>query len=121
MESSQAITALSALAHPVRLSVFRLLVETGPDGLAAGEIARRAGALPNTLSANLNILSHAGLVVSHRRGRSVVYAAAYDQMTALLSFLIEDCCGGDKNACAPLFQIEAKAACCAAVQAKADA
>lgn len=102
MESTSAVTALSALAHDGRLGIFRLLVQAGADGMAAGEIARATGALPNTLSSNLNILSGAGLVTSRRQGRSIIYAAAYDQMRELLSFLMEDCCAGKPEICAPL-------------------
>src|SRR5215469_3540521 len=94
MESRSAVGALSALAHPGRLEVFRLLVRAGPDGMAAGEIARATGSLANTLSANLNVLAGAGLVSSRREGRSVVYAAGYERMRELLAFLIEDCCAG---------------------------
>jgi ArsR family transcriptional regulator, arsenate/arsenite/antimonite-responsive transcriptional repressor len=113
MESPLAVTALSALAHPARLEVFRLLVRAGPDGMAAGEIARATGSLANTLSANLNLLAGAGLVSSRRDGRSIVYAAAYDQMRELLAFLVEDCCGGKPEICAPLAAIAERAACCA--------
>ena len=102
METTPAVVALSALAHEGRLSIFRLLVQAGPDGMAAGEIARATGALPNTLSSNLNILSGAGLVTSRRDGRSIIYAAAYGQMRDLLAFLMEDCCGGSPEICAPL-------------------
>lgn len=113
MESISAVAALSALAHPGRLEVFRLLVRAGPEGMAAGDIARTAGMLPNTLSANLNLLSAAGLVASRRQGRSIIYAAAYDRMSALLGFLVEDCCGGAPEICAPLAGIANRAACCA--------
>lgn len=102
METTSAVNALSALAHEGRLEVFRLLVRAGQDGLPAGEIARATGTLPSTLSANLGILSHAGLIRSRREGRSVIYRAAYDAMGALLDFLIEDCCGGRVEICAPL-------------------
>ena len=112
MESTNAVTALSALAHEGRLEIFRLLVRTGPEGLAAGEIARHTDTLPNTLSANLAILSRAGLVRSRRVSRSIIYSAAYDQMTELLTFLMEDCCGGNPEICAPLADVVAKAACC---------
>jgi DNA-binding transcriptional ArsR family regulator len=111
MEFDPAVTALSALAHPGRLTVFRLLVKAGPDGMAAGDIAKAAGSLANTLSNNLNILSGAGLVRSRREGRSIVYTAAYDRMGDLLAFLIEDCCGGDPSICAPLAELT-KQACC---------
>ena len=72
MESTPAVAALSALAHEGRLSIFRLLVQAGQGGMAAGDIARSTGALPNTLSSNLNILSSAGLVTSRRDGRSII-------------------------------------------------
>lgn len=103
---------LSALAHSGRLAIFRLLVQAGPDGLAAGEVSRRLGVLPNTLSANLNVLSHAGLIGSRRDGRSIIYTADYGAMRELLGFLIEDCCGGAPEICAPLAEIANRAACC---------
>lgn len=112
MTSDDAVGALSALAHGARLEVFRLLVRAGEDGMAAGEIARATGALANTLSANLAILSRAGLVRSRREGRSIVYAAAYDRMSALLAFLMEDCCGGHAEVCGPLADVLAGADCC---------
>jgi DNA-binding transcriptional ArsR family regulator len=113
MDSPAAVTALSALAHPGRLDVFRLLVKAGPKGVAAGEIARATGSLANTLSANLNVLAGAGLVVARREGRSIIYSAAYDRMRGLLAFLMEDCCGGNSEICAPLAAIAERAACCA--------
>ena len=109
MQTPDAVSALSALAHDGRLAVFRLLVKAGKDGLAAGEIARRLDILPNTLSASLTILSNAGLATSRREGRSIVYAANYTRMTRLLGFLMEDCCNGNPAICAPLAKI---AACC---------
>ena len=112
MESPSAVAALSALAHPGRLEIFRLLVRAGPDGVAAGEIARATGSLANTLSANLSVLAGAGLVTSRRDGRSIIYAAGYDRMRALLAFLMEDCCGGNPEICAPLTAIAERAACC---------
>jgi DNA-binding transcriptional ArsR family regulator len=111
MESADAVQSLSALAHEGRLSVFRELVKAGPDGLAAGEVARRVGVLPNTLSASLAILAHAGLVASRREGRSVVYSATYARMAELLGFLVQDCCQGSAAVCAPLTQLAAGAAC----------
>ena len=113
MEIIAAVSALSALAHEGRLAAFRLLVQAGGDGLAAGEIARRLAVAPNTLSANLNVLSHAGLVTSRRAGRSIIYAAAYGRMQDVLGFLIDDCCGGRPEICAPLATIVNRAACCA--------
>lgn len=112
MELTSAVTSLAALALEGRLSVFRLLVQAGPEGLPAGEIARRLEVLPNTLSANLNVLSHAGLVASRREGRSIIYSANYDAMRDLLTFLMEDCCGGAPEICAPLVEAVAARACC---------
>lgn len=97
-----AVDALSALAHASRLAVFRLLVRAGPGGMAAGEIAREIGALPNTLSSHLTILAHAGLVQSRRDGRSIVYSADFERMRDLLAFLIADCCGGRPEICGAL-------------------
>lgn len=111
MESSAAVDCLSALAHEGRLRVFRMLVQAGVMGLPAGEIARRLDTPPNTLSANLNVLSHAGLVRSRRQGRSIIYTAEYDRMRALLGFLVEDCCGGSLEICAPLVDVIRVADC----------
>lgn len=102
MEKASAVAALSALAHDSRLDIFRLLVRAGREGMAAGDIAAAVGSPASTLSANLNILSQARLVSSRRDGRSIIYAAGYDQMTALLAFLMEDCCAGKPEICAPL-------------------
>jgi DNA-binding transcriptional ArsR family regulator len=112
MESKIAVGALSALAHQGRLDVFRMLVKAGPGGLAAGDVARAADILPNTLSASLNVLSHAGLVSSRREGRSIIYVADYEQMRDLLAFLMEDCCGGEAAICAPLADITTRTTCC---------
>ncbi len=102
MPPSEAIAALSALAHPGRLEVFRRLVRAGPGGLAAGEIARATGSLPNTLSSNLAILNAAGLTRSRREGRSIVYSADFGAMRGLLAYLMEDCCEGRPEICADL-------------------
>ena len=112
MELTTAIPVLSALAQEGRLAAFRLLVTAGPDGLAAGDIARALDVLPNTLSANLGVLSQAGLVVSRREGRSIIYAARYDRMAALLAFLTDDCCGGRPEVCGALTEVVNRAACC---------
>jgi DNA-binding transcriptional ArsR family regulator len=102
MPLPRAVDLLSALAQGSRLAAFRLLVKAGPDGLPAGVIAREVGVRPNTLSTHLAILEHAGLVQARREGRSVIYAADYAAMRALLGFLVEDCCGGKPEICAPL-------------------
>lgn len=112
METTSSAALLAALAHPARLAVFRLLVQSGPEGLAAGEIARRTDTLPNTLSANLSVLSHAGLVRTRREGRSVIYSAHYPAMTDLLTFLMEDCCQGHPEVCEPVARAAARASCC---------
>ncbi len=112
MEIKTAVASLAALALEGRLSIFRLLVQAGPEGLPAGEIARRLESLPNTLSANLNVLSNAGLVASRRDGRSIIYTANYDAMRDLLGFLMEDCCGGAPEICAPLAAVAARACAC---------
>lgn len=109
METTSAVAALSALAHEGRLEIFRLLVKAGDAGMAAGDIARATGVLPNTLSSNLSILSAAGLVASRREGRSIIYQAAYPRMSELLAFLVEDCCRNAPQVCRPLARVAAKA------------
>jgi DNA-binding transcriptional ArsR family regulator len=111
MEMKTAVTALSALAHQGRLSVFRMLVQAGREGIPAGEIARRLDVPPNTLSANLTILNHAGLIDSRRDGRSVIYSARYENMSALLEYLMEDCCGGSPEICASLMEVLTRSHC----------
>jgi DNA-binding transcriptional ArsR family regulator len=102
MESSDAVRMLAALAHEGRLSVFRRLVQAGPEGLPAGEIGRQVGMAPSTLSANLAVLAHADLVSAQRRGRSIIYTAQIDRMGRLIGFLVDDCCGGRPDLCAVL-------------------
>jgi ArsR family transcriptional regulator len=112
MESIDVIKRLSALAQDSRLAVFRLLVKAGRDGVPAGEIARSLDITPNTLSAQLTILGNADLVTSRRAGRSIIYAANYDGMSELLLYLMEDCCQGRAEVCAPLAELMARGACC---------
>ena len=111
MEIKNAVAGLSALAHEGRLTVFRMLVQAGPTGIAAGEIARQMEVPPNTLSANLTILSHAGLIESRREGRSVIYTARYENMTDLLEYLMKDCCGGSPEICASLVDVVLRSRC----------
>jgi DNA-binding transcriptional ArsR family regulator len=99
MEMKPYVEALAALAQESRLQVYRLLVQAGPEGVAASELAERLGIPPNTLSFHLKTLSHAGLVVARPEGRFIYYSANYEQMNALLGFLTENCCGG--RSCAP--------------------
>lgn len=104
MELEDALRGLSALAQQGRLAAFRLLVKAGPGGMAVGDIARRLHTAANTMSAQLLVLSNAGLVRARREGRSIIYAADFDRMGELLLFLTEDCCGGRAEICAPLAQ-----------------
>lgn len=99
MEISNAVISLTALAHASRLAVFRLLVETGPTGLAASRIAIALDIPPSSLSFHLKELTQAGMVTQTKDGRSLIYAANFDGMSALLAYLTENCCGG--IACAP--------------------
>ena len=116
MEKDEAVRALGALAHPGRLDVFRMLVQAGRDGMAAGEIARATGSPQSSLSANLTILSNAGLIAPRRDGRSIIYTAHYDAMRGLLAFLMEDCCAGSPEICAPLAAVVSQ--CCPAEGAR---
>lgn len=101
MEVSEAAAGLAALAQESRLAVFRLLVQRGPRGLPAGEIAERLRIPAPTLSFHLAQLVHASLVRSRREGRSIIYAADYEGMQKLMGFLTEHCCREDADACAP--------------------
>jgi DNA-binding transcriptional ArsR family regulator len=105
MELSTTVKGLSALAQEARLSVFRLLMQAGPTGIAAGDIARELGVTPNTLSAQLNVLANAGLVHSHREGRSIIYKADLDGISRLLLYLIEDCCQARPEICMSLAEV----------------
>src|SRR5438105_11712735 len=101
MEKSNAVAALAALAQDNRLAVFRLLVEAGPDGMPAGQVAAALKLAPNTLTFHFDRLRGAGLVSVRRDGRSMIYAARYDTMNELISYLTENCCGGRPQQCAP--------------------
>jgi DNA-binding transcriptional ArsR family regulator len=109
VELNEAAAALGALAQESRLAVFRLLVQRGPRGLAAGQIAERLGIPGPTLSFHLAQLSHANLVTARREGRSIIYAADYAGMQALMGYLGEHCCREDAGACAPAPKRAAKA------------
>jgi ArsR family transcriptional regulator, arsenate/arsenite/antimonite-responsive transcriptional repressor len=99
MEKSVAVAALSALAQENRLDTFRLLVQAGPEGMAAGGVAEALDLAPNTLTFHFDRLRMAGLVTVRREGRSMIYAARYDVMNELLGYLTENCCQGRE--CAP--------------------
>jgi ArsR family transcriptional regulator, arsenate/arsenite/antimonite-responsive transcriptional repressor len=101
MDDKRAIAALAALAHDTRLKIFRLLVEAGPSGIAAGEIAQALDVPPPTLSFHLTHMKHAGLVDARRDSRSLIYVADFEQMNGLIGYLTDNCCRGNPDACAP--------------------
>jgi ArsR family transcriptional regulator, arsenate/arsenite/antimonite-responsive transcriptional repressor len=94
METKQAVQALSALAQDTRLAIFRLLVQAGPEGKAAGQIGEKLDLAPATLSFHLAGLTRAGLAHSRSEGRFVIYTADFQAVNALVGFLSENCCGG---------------------------
>ncbi len=100
MEKQNAVTALAALAQDNRLDIFRLLVQAGPEGMQAGAVATALDLAPNTLTFHFDRLRTAGLVTG-RDGRSMIYAAQYEQMNALPGFLTENCCAGTPATCKP--------------------
>jgi ArsR family transcriptional regulator len=100
MKSGQVIKALGAIAHDHRLSIYRLLVESGPDGCPAGGIAKRLDLPPSTLTFHLQHMLHAGLVTQRRLGRQIIYAADFAAMNGLVAYLTENCCGEGAN-CTP--------------------
>ncbi|MDR0780581.1 MAG: metalloregulator ArsR/SmtB family transcription factor [Pseudomonadales bacterium] len=100
METKQAVTALAAIAQESRLAVFRLLIQAGPAGMAAGKIGEATGIPPSSLSFHLKELAHADMVTSRQQGRFVIYEANFSKAAALVAFLTENCCGG--NPCMPI-------------------
>lgn len=108
MEASQAVTAFSALAHEARLAIFKLLVQAGAQGLAAGAIAEQLALAPSALSFHLKELTAAGLLTRQPDGRNVVYRAGFTTMNALIAYLAHNCCEGEAcelepgNACTPV-------------------
>lgn len=117
MESDLAIQALGALAQGTRLDVFRLLVRHEPNGMAAGEIARRLGVPHNTMSTHLGLLGRSGLVRSTRQSRSIIYRADIGAVRRLVAFLLENCCGDASAACVPSL---ADLVCCPQVEPHHD-
>ena len=101
METKTAIDAFSALSQESRLAVVKLLVKAGPNGEAAGRIAEELGVPAPTMSFHLKELERAGLILSRKAGRSVIYAADYGGIRDLVDFLLADCCQGDKRLCGP--------------------
>jgi DNA-binding transcriptional ArsR family regulator len=101
MEKSDVVTALAALAQDNRLDVYRLLVQAGPEGMPAGSISSALQLAPNTLTFHFDRLRQAGLVTVRREGRSMIYAARYEVMNGVISYLTENCCGGAAERRAP--------------------
>ncbi len=117
METKEAVAALAALAQETRLSVFRLLVQAGPEGMPAGSIGAKLGVAPATLSFHLKELSHAGLVTSRQESRFIHYMADFAQMAALMTFLTQNCCKGMPQECLTVMET-ALESCCAPPQTK---
>jgi len=115
MDMSTATRALGALSQESRLRAFRLLVHSGADGIAAGKIAETLEIPHNTMSTHLATLVNAGLVVSRRESRSIIYRVDFDGTRELLSFLVEDCCQGRPEACLPALE-SVLPGCCTPVQ-----
>ena len=104
MDKNCALAAFAALSQETRLDVLRLLVRRGAEGALSGEIGEALGVKQNTMSANLAVLLHAGLVRKEREGRAVRYFADVEGIRGLLAFLMEDCCGGRPELCRPLIE-----------------
>ncbi len=113
MDTFEAAESFAALSQPSRLEAFHLLVKAGAHGVAAGEIARQLEVRQNTMSANLSVLLHAGLVRRERDGRIIRYFADFDAFQRLMQFLIQDCCGGNPAICSPLMDVLSVAGSCA--------
>jgi ArsR family transcriptional regulator len=101
MKKQNVVAALAALAQDSRLDVYRLLVQAGPEGMSAGSVAGTLKLPPNTLTFHFDRLREAGLVTVRREGRSMIYAARFDTMNALLGYLTENCCQGRAEQCVP--------------------
>jgi ArsR family transcriptional regulator len=102
MDVIDALEALSSLSNETRLWVFRLLVQAGPEGMTAGDIAENLSSRQNTMSSHLKDLSQAGLIRGRREGRHIRYRADYATIQALVLFLMEDCCQGRAEVCRPV-------------------
>ena len=115
MNESQARNCFAALSQETRLAIVRLLVKAGEDGVAAGAIAEGVGVSASNVSFHLKELEHAGLIVQRRAARSIIYATDYAALRSLIDFLMQDCCGGRPEICAP---VVASAACKPKIQRK---
>jgi ArsR family transcriptional regulator, arsenate/arsenite/antimonite-responsive transcriptional repressor len=101
MEERQARTAFAALSQQTRLRIVRLLVQAGPDGMAAGAIAEAVAVSPSNVSFHLKDLEHAGMIMPRREARSIIYSADFTGLRDLVAFLMKDCCAGHPEICAP--------------------
>ncbi|TXG96435.1 MAG: transcriptional regulator [Nevskiaceae bacterium] len=110
MDQRQALDAFAALSQETRLQIVRILVVAGPDGMAAGALAEKVEVSPSNISFHLKELEHSGLVAAQRQSRSIIYTANYEALGGLVRFLMEDCCSGHPEICAPAAEV---AACCA--------
>ncbi|CAN7416067.1 ArsR/SmtB family transcription factor [Rhizobium ruizarguesonis] len=109
MDQRQALIAFGALSQETRLHIVRMLVVSGPDGMAAGAIAEKAEVSPSNISFHLKELERSGLIAQQRESRSIIYTANYEALGGLVRFLMEDCCSGHPEICAPAAEV---AACC---------
>jgi DNA-binding transcriptional ArsR family regulator len=109
METDAALSTLAALAHPTRLSTFRLLVQNEPNGLSTGQLVEASGLSQSTFSTHLAVLVKAGVVVSEKRGRRQIQRASIDSLRGLMLFLAKDCCQQRAELCEPLL---AELTCC---------
>jgi DNA-binding transcriptional ArsR family regulator len=112
METKEAVSALAALAQETRLSIFRLLIQAGPQGIPAGSIGEKLAVPPATLSFHLKELSHAGLVTSRQESRFIYYSTDFERMAALMTFLTQNCCRGMPQECLSVMET-ALGNCCA--------
>ncbi|MCM2451647.1 ArsR/SmtB family transcription factor [Agrobacterium vitis] len=109
MDQKQALSAFAALSQETRLLIVRMLVVAGPDGMAAGALAEKIDVSPSNISFHLKQLEHSGLIAAQRQSRSIIYTANYAALGGLVRFLMEDCCSGHPEICAPSIEL---AACC---------
>ncbi|SEH56175.1 transcriptional regulator, ArsR family [Rhizobium tibeticum] len=109
MDQRQALIAFGALSQETRLRIVRMLVVAGPNGMAAGAIAEQAEVSPSNVSFHLKELERSGLIAQQRESRSIIYTANYEALGGLVRFLMEDCCSGHPEICAPAAKV---AACC---------
>ncbi|MCE6076495.1 metalloregulator ArsR/SmtB family transcription factor [Agrobacterium vitis] len=109
MDQKQALSAFAALSQETRLLIVRMLVVAGPDGMAAGALAEKIDVSPSNISFHLKELEHSGLIAAQRQSRSIIYTANYAALGGLVRFLMEDCCSGHPEICAPSIEL---AACC---------